>query len=114
MSQEFNTFSEENWATCLEDQLALKGVPQNENFLYRSLYRYAKGGNIFLPDREFKKVNHYTKKAIGRSISRNIRRLHKLNLIKLDLKTNPENENLRRVRFIEFNIHPKKKVIWSK
>ncbi len=114
MSHECNTFSEENWATCLEDQLALKGIPQPENFLYRSLYRYAKGRNIFLPDYEFKKVNSYTKEAIGRSISRNIRRLHKLNLITLDLRPNPNNKNLRRVRFIEFNVHPKKKVIWSK
>ena len=108
-----NVFAEKNWATCLEDQLALKGVPQHENHLYRSLYRYAKGRSVFLPDPEFKKVNPYTKEANGRSISRNIIRLHKLNLITLEYKPNPDNKNLRRIRFIHFHVHPKKKVEWS-
>ena len=115
MNCELEIFPQENWKSCLEKQLqGLKSVPQQENSLYTSLYEYAKGRSIFLPNTDFEKINYYAETGSKKYISQRILRLEKLNLITLEYKPNPDNKNLRRVRFIHFHVHPKKKVIWSK
>jgi len=115
MNYELEIFQQENWKSCLEKQLEnLENVLVPDNYLYTSLYEYAKGGSVFLPDSELGGINGYTKNGNKKHISQCILRLEKLNLITLEYKPNPDNKNLRRVRFIEFKVHPKKKVKWSK
>lgn len=114
MNEKNEYFTKSNWTNCLRNQLQNFNVNLTEIEMYVSLYEYAKGGALFLPDIIFPKVggcfNNYAPIYIKKIL--NIMKM--VGLINKSRKQDPDLDHKHSVRFIEFNVHPKKKVDWSR
>jgi DNA-binding MarR family transcriptional regulator len=114
MNKKNEYFIKSNWTTCLKNQLQDFKINLTGAEFYISLYEYAKGGELFFPDTLFCKVggcfNNYTSTYIRKILNMMERR----GLINKSRKQHPRLDHMHLIRFIKFNVHPKKKVDWNR
>lgn len=107
-------FTKSNWINCLKRQLQDLNINLIQIEIYISLYEYAKGGALFFPTSIFTKVGGSFNNYAPVYLKKVINSMQTSDLINKSRKQDPSVNHNYSVRFIEFNVHPKKQVDWNR